>query len=189
MEGEVESRRTFTRKTLPFIFGCARAFAQEQNDFKEVLTDGKLKPGFDMGVDDNEHRRNWLSRDGDHMVLTYPAGLEWGAVFVTRGKPKAKDRPFIDLSDYKTLVIEMRGGLGGEKVEIGVKTNEQEDDGTETKFKANLTTDWEPYSFPISKFKDVSPAKLYVVAEFVFSDAKAQTILVRKIEYAKRDSS
>lgn len=185
----MEDRRSFlTRALVIGSIGSIECIAQDTHEGKDVLVNGKLKPTFDMGVDDNEHQRKWLSKEEDHMLLSYPAGLEWGAVFVTFGKPKAKDRPFIDLSDYRTLIVEMRGGLGGEQVAVGIKTNDQEDDGSETKFDTKLSKDWQEYKFPLSQFSGASPSRLYVVAEFVFSDAKAQTVLVRNIRYVKAAS-
>jgi hypothetical protein len=191
--GLKESRRTFSRNALMCTLGCVPLIGQGGVETKEtltngeVLTNGKLSPGFDMGVDDNHHLQKWLTEDDDHLILSYPSGLAWGAVFVTRGKPQnnKEDRLIINLSDYKTLIVEMRGGLGGERVEIGIKTNEQPDDGSETKFNTRLTTDWGSYPYPLSRFKYASPSRLYVVTEFVFSGGKAQTVLARTIRYTK----
>jgi hypothetical protein len=183
-----ENRRKFIKAVIasPIAKWSITAIAQEQPESKAVFTNGKLKAPFDMGVDDNEHRHNWLTVDGDHLALSYPSGLEWGAVFITRGKAKSKPRPYIDMSIYSTIVIEMRGGLGGEQVEIGIKSFEQDDDGSETKFSTKLTDQWTEYKYQLSKFSGAALNRLYVVAEFVFSDAKAQTVLVRNIQYNTR---
>ncbi len=180
------NRREFVRFAFLASVEATHLLSQEDAPaVRDVLVGDSLKSPFNMGVDDNEHRHNWLSKDDGHLVLSYPPGLDWGAVFITRGQPKVKPRPFIDLSAYKTLVIDMRGGLGGEHIEIGIKTNEQDDDGSETKLPVKLTANWKEYPFPLRSFKDASPDKLYVVTEFVFADSKAQTVLVRGVKYTK----
>jgi hypothetical protein len=143
----------------------------------------KLSSGYDIGVDDSQHIRNWLTDMGDYMRMTYPNGLEWGAVFITVGKPRDPPRPFKDFSTFSTLSMDLRGEKGGESIEIGIKDNTDPDDGSETKSPVYLTTEWKTYTFPISKFYTAEPTRLYVVAEFVFSGSNAKTIYFRNIKY------
>jgi hypothetical protein len=88
-----------------------------------------------------------------------------------------------DLSEFDTLTIEMKGRAGGEQLEIGIKTNTQPDDGSETKAPVKLTSDWHTYEFPISEFAGTDPRHLYVVAEFVFAGAEPRTVYFRDIRY------
>jgi len=143
----------------------------------------KLCSGYDMGIDDSQQIGNWLTDMGDNMRMTYPNGLEWGAVFTTIGKPRDPPRPFKDLSTFSKLSIDLRGEKGGEKIEIGIKDNTDPDDGSETKVPVYLTTEWQTYTFPISQFYTAEPTRLYVVAEFVFSGSNAKTIYFRNIKY------
>ena len=151
---------------------------------KDILIGGKLTPGFDMGVNSSENKTNWLKNEDDHLKMSYPPDQAYGAVFITVGKPKQPPRPFRDLSAYNVLTIEMKGGAGGEQLEIGIKTNTQPDDGSETKVPVKLTANWKSYPFRLDRFDGADPDKLYVVAEFVFSGSAATTVFVRNISYS-----
>ena len=141
-----------------------------------------------MGVDTDKHRTDWLEKlDRENCFrMSYPAGQKWGAVFITVGPPTDQPRPSMDFSDYKFLVVEMKGGAGGETIRVGVKTNAQQDNGAEYKVAEVLTADWQTYRYPLAKFQRADSKKLYVVAEFVF-DAGARTIYLRNVRYDKYD--
>ncbi len=166
---------------LSIAFG---SFMFAQQAPKDVLVRGKLTAGFDMGVNSSGNKTNWLKNEGEQMRMSYPADESWGAVFITVGKPKQPPRPFRDFSAYNTLTVEMKGGVGGEQLEIGVKTNTQADDGSETKLPVKLTSDWKPYRFPLQRFEGADLDKLYVVTEFVFSGGDATTVFVRNISFS-----
>jgi len=159
-------------------------------DNKDVLVGSKLSSGFDMGVNSSEGRTDWLERDTDqgHFKMSYPSGQSWGAVFITVGKPKVPPRPSRDFSAYQTLSIEMKGGSGTKVVDIGIKTNTQPDDGSETKVTLKLDPDWKTYEIPLNKFVGTDSRNLYVVTEFVFADSEAQTLYVRNIRYLTRQA-
>jgi len=154
----------------------------------DILTGSKLSPGFDMGVNSSEGRANWLKGDNGQLRLSYPLGQSWGAVFITVGKPKQPPRPFKDFSAFESLIIDIRGESGGEQLEIGIKTNDMPDDGSETKIPIRITSQWQTYTFKLDKFSGIDLKKLYVVTEFVFSDNHAQTVYVRSIKYLARNS-
>jgi len=139
-----------------------------------------------MGVNTDRGRTDWLEKlDRENCFrMSYPAGQRWGAVFITVGPSTDPPRPSMDLSVYKVLVIEMKGGAGGEVVQIGVKTNTQPDNGGEYKVVESLTPEWQTYKYPIARFQRIDPKNLYVVAEFVF-DSAPRTIYVRNIRYDK----
>ena len=183
MQIEFISSRATKLRWLPV---CAAfvglAFGQQPR--KAVLIGGKLTPGFDMGVNSSENRTDWLKNAGEYLKMSYPPGQSWGAVFITVGRSKKPPRPFRDLSAYNMVTIEMKGGVGGELLEIGIKTNIQADDGSETKVPVRLTSDWKPYQFRLDKFDGTDPDKLYVVAEFVFSGSDAATVFARNISYS-----
>jgi hypothetical protein len=158
------------------------AFGQQPR--QDVLVGAKLTPGFNMGVNSSEGKTNWLKNEGEQLRMSYPSDQSWGAVFITVGTPKQPPHPFRDLSAYDMITIEMKGGVGGERLEIGIKTNTQADDGSETKVPVRLTSGWKPYQFRLDKFEGADPDKLYVVAEFVFSGSDATTVFARNISYS-----
>lgn len=149
----------------------------------DVLVAGKLTPGFEMGVNSSESKTNWLRSETGQLRMTYPSDQSWGAVFVTV-QGSAKPRPFRDMSVYNTLTIEMKGGLGGERLDIGIKSNGQPDNGTETKVPTRLSSEWKSYDFRLEKFDNAELEKLYVVTEFVFSGPDPATVYFRNISYS-----
>ena len=170
-----------------FLIGAlVTAWITLAQDTKEVLVGNKLTDGFDMGVDTDQKQTDWL-KDMDvenSFRLSYPAGQKWGAVFITAGPPVDPPRPGLDLSMYKFLVVEMRGGVGGEKVYVGVKSNTQPDNGSEVKVEETLRdAEWRTYRYPLTRFVRVDSKRLYVVAEFVFSGPAAATVYVRSVRY------
>jgi len=155
----------------------------------QILVGSKLSPGYDMGVDSSHRRTDWLKQEDGQMKISYPAGQDWGAVFVTVGKPRRPPRPFRDFSTFSTLAVEMKGESGNEQLQIGVKTNEQPDDGSERKIPVKLTPEWQTYTFALDKFDGVNLRKLYVIVEFVFLGKKAETVYFRNVKYLGRDAN
>lgn len=169
--------------TVLIVSCVGKAGAQ---DTKHVLDGTMLADGFDMGVNTDKGRTDWLEKlDKENCFrMSYPAGQRWGAVFLTAGPSVDPPRPGMDFSGYKFLVIEMKGGAGGEAVQIGVKTNTQPDNGGEYKVTEPLTPEWQTYKYPLARFQRADPRNFYVVAEFVFG-ATPMTIYVRNVRYSK----
>lgn len=144
-----------------------------------------LNPGYDMGVNTSDGRTNWVTDINGYMCMSYPKYQQWGAVFITVGRPTNFDRPGQDLSDYQTLSLELKGNSGGESIWIGLKDNTDRDDGTETKIRvSDLTQEWQTFTFPLSDFYTASLDRLYVVTEFVFEPSTpAETVCFRNIQY------
>ena len=156
----------------------------QTNEFR--VFDSQLARGLDMGVDSSEQRRDWVTKGQGQIKMSYPSGQDWGAVFITVGKPKDPPRPSKDLSAFRMLVMELKGESGGEQVEIGIKTNQQPDDGSEVKVPVRLTNTWQVFKFPLAKF-ELDLKNLYVVSEFVFTGGTAQTVYFRNISYHAND--
>jgi hypothetical protein len=154
-----------------------------------IMMGANLSPGFDMGVNTSSGRADWLVNEGGSIKMSYPSGQSWGAVFITVGKPKQPPRPFRDFSDFDTLTVEMKGDIGGERLAIGIKTNEQPDNGSETTIPVEITSTWRTHSFRLDKFHGANLKRLYVVIEFVFSGISAKTVYFRNVRYLKRSAA
>ena len=145
--------------------------------------------GIDMGVNTGMGRTNWVEDSLGYMKIKYPCcqptGRDWGAVFLTIGKPTDQQRPYQNFSAYKTLSVEMKGKYGGENVEIGIKDNTDRDDGQEAKIQTQLTKNWKVYEFPLEKFTSADLSHLYVVIEFVFSGTKEVNMYFKNAKYKK----
>ncbi len=148
-----------------------------------TVFNGKLSPGFDMGIDSEKGTRNWATAGKDGICLDYPGGQRWGAMFVTVGKPKNPPRPQRDFSAYRTLSLELKGKTGKESVAIGIKDNTDPDNGKEARAIANnVPKSWKKYQFPLSVFKTADLKNLYVPLQLVFGQ-QPTSLCVRNIQY------
>lgn len=191
----------FSLLVVAVAFGPLLSAAQDADSVIAefpVLLDGKIYPmtGFGVGIDDSQHLRDWLAETVDGLEMRYPGGLQWAALFITVGGDAVPPpRPFQDFSQYKTLVVEMKGESGGECVMVGIKDFDDPDDGSEPKTSLILTNTWEFFPINIdSTFADrhrnrsaLRMERLYVVTEFVFPCASnaAQTVYVKSIKYLR----
>jgi hypothetical protein len=160
--------------------------AEPQTGAKGILNGSDLTEDFDMGINTSKGLTNWLIKENDCFKMEFPEGQKWAALFITVGEPKDPPRPSLDFSAYKTLSIEMKGASGGEKIEIGIKSNTQSDLGKEKKMPIALTSKWEVYTFPLDNFigNGLNDLKnIYVVTEFVYNGAKPQIVYFKNIKY------
>jgi len=150
-----------------------------------VLSGTQLAAGYDMGVNSSGGSTDWLSIDPSNSLrMAYPPNQEWGAVFITVGKPVAPPRPSLDFSDYHFLIVELKGPAGGQ-LQAGIKAAADPDTGTEIKQTVDLTGDWQTQVFPLGGFAGEELGHLYVVCEFVFSGSSPLTTYVRSVRYVK----
>ena len=149
-----------------------------------ILLNGRLSSGLDMGVNSSGSITNWVVSDNNVLRMSYPQNQSWGTVFITVGKPVSSyPRASRDYSNYSSLEIELKGNIGNEDILIGLKDRDDPDDGSETKVRiSNLSTEWRFYSFELSQFGSADLKHLYIVTEFVF-DGNAETISVRNIRF------
>jgi hypothetical protein len=189
MMQEIYAQKVFGCVLCFFLFAAvasAQVATSVQENKKDVMVGSSLTKGFDMGVDSEKHVKKWVRKLPEYMEVAFPAYQEWAAVFITVGKPVDPPRnKWMDFSSYKTLSIEMRGEKGEELIEIGIKSNIQEDDGTETKVTVKLIPEWKTYSFPLDEFKGADLSHLYVVTELVYNGTTPQTMHFRNIKIVK----
>jgi hypothetical protein len=165
----------------------AQIVAGESAEERAVVLQGiRLGRGLGLGIDTSEKRRDWVRPTSDKtaLELTYPGDPVYGAVFITVGALVDRNRPGWDYSTFRALEVELKGATGTERVEIGVKSSDQPDNGLEAKVAYTLAAEWKVYSVPLSAFKGANLKKLYVVAELVFDDKPAK-VFVRRIQYVK----
>lgn len=161
-----------------------------------------LADGYNMGVNTSDGQTHWVTNVGDHICMEYPGNQAWGVVFIAVDSPaityrrppmsasftpssSARPRRSHDLSQYTHISLELKGTEGTEFLFIGIKDNTDPDDGSEYKEGiSNLTTEWQSYTFPLSRFHTADLAQVYIPIEFVFeSGTPAQTICFRNIFY------
>ena len=116
--------------------------------------------------------------------MSFPADATWSSVYITVGAPTDGIRPYRGFSQFKTLTLELKGEHGGETVQVGLKDSTDPDNGKETTVTIdNLGTQWQTYNIPLSSFQTADKTKLYVVTEFVYNGAEAQTVYFRNTRH------
>jgi hypothetical protein len=149
---------------------------------------GLLHQGYQIGVDSHMGDRDWLTSKGDYMELAYPGKQNnWGAVFVTIGQPHPdydmEKREARDFRMFDTLLVDMRGALGGESVYIGMKDKYDLNNGREKKFRIEVNAGWKTYKFALEDFYTADKQFIHVPIEFVFEDQKKTTVFFRRIRF------
>jgi hypothetical protein len=187
-EAGAAPRMTLTRGADTWAFP-----APPEGQVLLVYAGTTLSPGFDMGVATGGGRADWVTDHEGYMEAAYPAGQQWGAIFLTKGPPSGDEdfRQTLDASSFNYLVLDLKGAAGGEKVALGVKTASDPDNGLEPKHPVgDLTTNWQTVSVPLAelvrapKYPADRFGKLYVVCELVFG-RDAETIFFRNVRFEK----
>lgn len=149
-----------------------------------VDSSAQVSAGFEILVNTDRGRTDWLTRTSEGFQASYPSGQQFGFIAVVlSGATAPGSRPARDVSAYKTLQLELRGALGGENVEIGIKDNTDPDDGTEVKKTVALASNWQTLTFPLSDFTTADLTRLYLVCELVFNGTTGRTVFFRDIRY------
>ncbi len=151
-----------------------------------ILEDGCLAPGFDLGIDTSEQRRDWASPAEGAIRLEYPVAQKWGAAFIFVDLEEWENRPYIDLSAYSTLEVELRSESDHLTVEVGMKDNNDPDNGREPKDREPLRNDWYVHQLPMAEFQRyryADPARIYIPMELVFGTSWAvpQVVYLRSV--------
>lgn len=145
-----------------------------------------------MGVNSSGNQNSWVTVDPQGFVVcTYPGDQTWGAVFLfVRGDAPNVKRT-LNYSSYKNLSIDLKKISGGNDLEISTKSETDSDDGSEPKFKVNLTEEWQTFRIPLVEFvkePDFPPTRLshlHVVCLLTFPENRAETIHFRNVRYTQ----
>ena len=156
-----------------------------QRGYRDVFVGPRLETPFGLGIDTNGHRRHWLTARPGVLTMAYPARQQWGSMFLTVGTPRPPGRrPWIDLSRYHSLTVQLRAAAAGERVRVGIKDRAQPDNGGEITVEQTLTPRWSTVALPLSLFANVNMRRLYVVFELVFLGYAPETVQLRDLRYS-----
>jgi hypothetical protein len=75
------------------LISILSGFAQERPGSGKIFFKSTLVEGFDMGVNTSGEMTGWVKSENDYKIMSYPADQDWGAVFITVGKPSPPPRP------------------------------------------------------------------------------------------------
>lgn len=173
---------------LNICFSLLFVFVIHQNSIAQsypIYTGQTLNQGYDMAVNTNNNRTDWLHDMIGYMKADYPANQQWGFVMITYGASSLiqSQKLFRNFSNFTTLSVEMKGITGNEQVAIGIKDVTDPNNGSETKFTRTLTRNWKVFTFPLTSFTTADLYHLYVVIEFVFSGPNSETIFFKNVTY------
>jgi hypothetical protein len=154
-----------------------------------VLVGTSPRHGFGFGVDSENKKREWVQNQCDSLKMMFPAGEDWGVVYVHVGdSPMLRGwRDSIDLRAFPTLAFDLKGESGSETVRVSIKDDTDPDSGVEEKILLKATANWMRCRIPVSKISTADPARVYVPIEFVFDGEDGpQTVSVRNVHYLKK---
>ena len=156
----------------------------KERSYRDVFAGSKLEKPFDLGIDTDRQQRHWLTATPGLLTMAYPARQQWGAMFITAGRPSPPGhRSFIDLSRYRSLTVQLRARANGQRVRLGIKDRSQPDNGGEITIEETLTTHWSTVTLPLSLFANVDLRHLYVVFEVDFLGSAPETVDMRNLRY------
>lgn len=152
--------------------------------YSKLLNQGVLAGHHTSGADSAIGTDFWFyTTVQDAIRLTSPKA-DWSAYFFYNGLGSIDQIRVKNYSVYKTLRLELKGEVGGETLQIGMKDESNPTDGSETRVPLTLGTDWETYDIPTSSFSPTDLSKLFMPAVFVF-EKEPVTIYIRNIEFLR----
>lgn len=148
---------------------------------------GMLEPGYEIGVDSENGRKNWLVQNPYSMRMDYPGYPEtWGVVYFTIGESYPDflmdRREAKSFTMFDSLLLDMRSNDRA-VIHIGMKDKYDRDNGWETKLPIKVDSIWRTYSFALDQFHGLDLENVYVPVEFVFEDDTPATVLFRNVRF------
>lgn len=169
---------------LTTCLSCEKGTVDPSLPFPIYTEEDGLAFGFGLGEELFPDGHPWVEELDGCFKMDYPAGREWGAVFITvGGDPVDPPRPCEDLSRYRFLSVELRAEADRQTVEVGIKDNTDLDQGKEAKQSCRLTTSWKRYSFELKVFYTADLRNIYVPVEFVFDGPEPRTVYFTNVFY------
>jgi hypothetical protein len=90
-----------------------------------------------------------------------------------------------DYSTFDKLLIEAKGDMGGETININIEDRDDPHDGSSTKVRLQLTDQWQTYEIDLSEFETADMTMLDAIG-FTFYE-EPQAFSIRTIKFVKAD--
>jgi len=131
----------------------------------------------------NAFRFDSIRRMGNEIHVQHYGGAEWvSAYFSIEGGEVG--RPYLDFSRFSHLVLELKGSLGGEEVQIIMKDTDYPDDIAPIDVPLILSDDWQTYEIDLAEFAPNDLSRLNVPLGFNFFPAQEPaTFLIRNAHF------
>jgi hypothetical protein len=128
---------------------------------------------------------NSLRRVRDSLHIDHHGGAAWAGIWLAAGT-NSSDRRSQDYSMYDTLVLELKGDSGGEKLLVNLEDIDDPADGSSTRYEIQLTDQWQTYEIDLDEFETANLSILSVPLGFVFLDEPVAFSL-RTARFVKAD--
>ena len=154
-------------------------------DFISLLTNGQAPTAFTLNYAASGLFTNHFYNKEDYLTIVYPENqYAWGSCYFLVDALYGRVNE-MDFSGYSTVFLEMKGEVGGEVFDIAMKDVDDPPDGSESRVKIKLTTDWKVYKIETKKFLTANMKRIMVPMAFVFEGADGKKIHVRSIQFKK----
>jgi hypothetical protein len=87
---------------------------------------------------------------------------------------------------YDTLLLELKGDIGGERIIINMEDMEDPADGSSTRYELMLNDEWQSYEIDLAEFETADLSILSVPLGFVFLETPV-SFSVRTARFVKAD--
>jgi len=144
---------------------------------------GQLVGDYDLQVNTDRGRTEWLTLGSDGLQAAYPPGQVWGFIgCVVRGNSTLGSRSGVDLRGYRSLQLQIKA-TSNVDVQVGLKDTTDPDSGVESRQSVAVTTSWQTKSFNLGDFTTADLSRIYMLFEVVFAGSNAQTVNVRDVRF------
>jgi hypothetical protein len=151
--------------------------ASDANDIRVSYeaADAGLPSPFDI---------NSFQHASDNVRLQFLGGAIWAGMWFIPGVSPGKEwTP--DYSTFDKLLIEAKGDMGGETININIEDRDDPHDGSSTKVRLQLTDQWQTYEIDLSEFETADMTMLDAIG-FTFYE-EPQAFSIRTIKFVKAD--
>jgi len=122
-----------------------------------------------------------MRRIGDRLHIDYHGDVAWAGIWFNAGM-SYNNSP--DYSMYDTLILEMKGDIGGENVFINMEDRDDPADGSSTRYELQLSDEWQHYEIDLAEFETADLSILSVPFGFVFFEEPV-AFSIRTAEFVK----
>lgn len=177
------SETSFDEQTKLDFSGILYSFTDA--DLISILIKGKVPTGFSLLNSASGLVKDYFTFEEDYLTLEYPEDTyQWASPYFVVSALSGRVNE-MDFSGYDKMIIEMKGNVGGETLDLTMKDKNDPADGSESRLKLELTKDWKTYEIDTNHFKTADMSVIEVPLAFVFQGPTARKIHIRSIQFKK----
>jgi hypothetical protein len=148
-----------------------------------ILINGQTTNGFNINFAASSSYSEWNRFEDNYITLNYPSNtLEWGNPYIEVNALFGRVT-HMDFSKYNTMLVEMKGAVGGETFEVGAKDKYDLRDGSSTRLEISITDQWVTYEFDLAKIRTLDKNFVKVPLAIVFEGPKGRQVHIKTIKF------